>query len=36
MQSLLAYRFHVRFGADPAALGTLFLAANLLAGVSAS
>jgi hypothetical protein len=29
MQSLLAYWLHVRFGADPAELGTLFLAANL-------
>jgi MFS family permease len=35
MQSLLAYWLHVRFGADPAALGGIFLAANLLAGVSA-
>ena len=30
MQSLLAYWLHVRFGADPAALGGVFLAANLL------
>jgi MFS family permease len=35
MQSLLAYWLHVRFGADPAVLGGFFLAANLLAGVSA-
>ncbi len=35
MQSLLAYWLHMRFGADPAALGGIFLAANLLAGVSA-
>jgi hypothetical protein len=27
--------FHVRFGADPASLGGIFFAANLLAGVSA-
>jgi predicted MFS family arabinose efflux permease len=35
MQSLLAYWLHVRFGADPASLGVVFLGANLLAGVSA-
>ncbi|HEV8516747.1 MAG TPA: MFS transporter [Candidatus Limnocylindrales bacterium] len=35
MQSLLVYWFHVRFGADPAVLGLLFFAANLLAAVSA-
>jgi len=35
MQSLLAYWLHLRFGADPAALGGVFLAANLLAAVSA-
>lgn len=35
MQSLLAYWFHVRFGVDPAALGVLFFAANILAAVSA-
>jgi MFS family permease len=32
---VVAYWFHVRFGADPAVLGALFFAANLLAGVSA-
>jgi MFS family permease len=35
VQSLLAYWFHLRFGADPALLGGLFFGANLLAGVSA-
>jgi MFS family permease len=35
LQSLLAYWFHSRFGADPAALGQLFFAANILAGCSA-
>ena len=35
IQSLIAYWFHVRFGLDPAMLGTIFLFANLLAGVSA-
>ncbi|HEX6868034.1 MAG TPA: MFS transporter [Candidatus Limnocylindrales bacterium] len=33
-QSLIAYWFHVRFGADPAQLGAIFFAANLLAAVS--
>lgn len=35
VQSLLAYWFHARFGMDPAVLGVLFFAANLLAGLSA-
>jgi MFS family permease len=35
VQSLLAYWLHVRFGLDVAALGGVFFAANLLAGVSA-
>jgi MFS family permease len=35
MQSLLAYWFHVRFGADPGTLGAIFFGANLLAAVSA-
>jgi MFS family permease len=35
MQSILAYWLHKRFGIDLAALGAVFLAANLLAGVSA-
>ena len=35
IQSLIAYWFHVRFQVEPAMLGTIFLFANLLAGVSA-
>ena len=35
IQSIIAYWFHVRFQLDPAMLGTIFLFANLLAGVSA-
>ena len=35
LQSVVAFWFHVRFGADPAALGGIFFGANLLAGVSA-
>ncbi len=35
VQSLLAYWFHVRFGADPATLGAVFFGANVLAGLSA-
>ena len=35
MQSLIAYWFHLRFGADPATLGAIFFAANILAGFSA-
>jgi MFS family permease len=35
VQSLVAYWFQVRFGADPATLGGIFFAANLLAGGSA-
>ena len=35
MQSLIAYWFHVQFGADPAVLGLIFFGANILAGVSA-
>jgi len=34
IQSIIAYWFHVRFQLDPAMLGTIFLFANLLAGVS--
>lgn len=33
-QSLMAYWFHIQFGADPAQLGAIFFAANLLAAVS--
>jgi MFS family permease len=35
LQSFVAFWFHVRFGADPATLGSIFFGANLLAGVSA-
>lgn len=35
IQSIIAYWFHIRFCLDPAMLGTIFLFANLLAGVSA-
>jgi len=35
IQSVIAYWFHLRFGLDPTALGTIFLFANLLAGISA-
>jgi MFS family permease len=33
-QSLMAYWFYLRFGADPAILGVIFFGANLLAAVS--
>ncbi|MBI2764037.1 MAG: MFS transporter [Chloroflexi bacterium] len=33
-QSLMAYWFHLKFGADPALLGAIFFGANLLAAVS--
>lgn len=33
-QSLMAYWFHLRFGVEPAVLGAIFFAANLLAAVS--
>jgi MFS family permease len=35
LQSFMAYWFHVRYGADEAALGSIFFGANLLAGFSA-
>jgi len=35
MQSLIAYWFQQRFGADPAVLGAIFFGANILAGISA-
>jgi MFS family permease len=35
VQSILAYWFYVRFGTDPGTLGTIFFAANILAGFSA-
>ena len=33
-QSLMAYWFHLKFGVEPAVLGAIFFAANLLAAVS--
>ena len=35
VQSILAYWFFVKFGTDPGTLGTIFFAANVLAGFSA-
>ena len=35
VQSILAYWFYVKFGTDPGTLGTIFFAANVLAGFSA-
>lgn len=35
LQSVMAYWFHVRFGASPAIIGSMFFGANLLAAVSA-
>jgi predicted MFS family arabinose efflux permease len=35
IQSMVAYWFHIRFGADEAVLGGIFFGANILAGVSA-
>jgi MFS family permease len=35
VQSFVAYWFHLRFHTEPAILGTIFFAANLLAGISA-
>ncbi|MDS4041560.1 MAG: MFS transporter [Candidatus Competibacter sp.] len=35
VQSLLAYWFHLRFGADAGLLGGIFFGANVLAGISA-
>jgi len=35
VQSFAAYWFHLRFGVDPATLGTLFFWANVFAGLSA-
>jgi predicted MFS family arabinose efflux permease len=34
IQSIVAYWFHVKFGVAPGPLGTIFFAANLLAGLS--
>jgi MFS family permease len=35
VQSLIAYWFHLRFGADPAVIGAALFGANMLAGFSA-
>ena len=35
IQSIVAYWFHARFGVQPAILGGIFFAANILAGISA-
>jgi MFS family permease len=35
MQSIVAYWFYVRYGVEPALLGSIFFGANILAGVSA-
>lgn len=35
LQSMVAYWFHVRFNVQPAALGSIFFGANILAGLSA-
>ncbi|OFV86530.1 MAG: MFS transporter [Acidobacteria bacterium RBG_16_68_9] len=35
LQSLVAYWFHIRFGVEPALLGSIFFGANILAGLSA-
>ena len=35
IQSLVAYWFHIRFGLEPAVLGSIFFGANIMAGISA-
>lgn len=35
LQSFVAYWFHIRYGVEPALLGSIFFVANLLAGLSA-
>ncbi|MEZ4706121.1 MAG: MFS transporter [Caldilineaceae bacterium] len=35
LQSMMAYWFYVRYGVEPAMLGSIFFAANILAGISA-
>jgi MFS family permease len=35
IQSIIAYWFHIKFGADPGMLGSIFFGANVLAGISA-
>jgi MFS family permease len=35
IQSMMAYWFHIKFGADAGLLGSIFFGANILAGISA-
>ncbi len=35
VQSIIIYWFHVKFGVEPAVLGSIFFGANILAGISA-
>ena len=35
IQTLVVFWFHIRFGADPVLLGSVFFGANILAGISA-
>jgi MFS family permease len=35
LQTFVAYWFHIRYGVEPALLGGIFFAANILAGISA-
>ena len=35
VQSMVAYWFHMKFGVQPAVLGSIFFGANILAGISA-
>jgi MFS family permease len=35
LQSIVAYWFHLRYGVEPALLGSIFFGANILAGLSA-
>jgi MFS family permease len=35
VQSMMAFWFHVRFGVEPGIIGSIFFAANILAGISA-
>ncbi len=35
IQSFMAYWFHLKFGAEPGMLGSIFFGANILAGISA-
>jgi MFS family permease len=35
VQSMMAFWFHIRFGAEPGIIGSIFFGANILAGISA-